>query len=92
MCHVDNVLVPEARPREALNTQPLIHSPRSHTPFTQEPRSVHLARQDSTKTGRVYAELADILVEMDKRGGGGGRRLALRPRNTSCHMLFSTFQ
>lgn len=49
MCHVDNVLVPEAWPREALNTEPLIHSPRSHTLFIQESRSVHLARQELTK-------------------------------------------
>lgn len=72
MCHVDNVLVPEACPREALNTEPLIHSPRSHTPFIQESRSVHLARLELTKTGRVYVELDDILVEVDKEEGGRG--------------------
>lgn len=49
MCHVDNVLVPEACPGEALNTQPLIHSPPSNTLFIQESESVRLALLESTK-------------------------------------------
>lgn len=48
-CNVSCVLVPEACPGEALNTQPLIHSPPSNPLFIQESESVRLALLESTR-------------------------------------------